>query len=785
MRYGVLGPLGLWRDGQWCAIEATKRRTLLALLLSAHGQMISADRLLDELWGEERPPTAAKVLQGYVSRLRRFVGENSLVTRKSGYRADGYQLIVQPGDVDADRFAELAEQGRLALERGEATTAIDRLEEALNLWRGPAFADVLPTPILTAELTSLRERRLAAGEYYADALMACGCHEQALAALRPITAENPLREGAHGRLMLALYRCGRQAEALATYRDLRRTLTSELGIDPSSPVQRLHERILAADPELPAPGARPVPRQLPHSSITFTGRAPEIAALADLLGRGGHGTMVIAAIVGTGGIGKSALAVHVANGVAARFPDGQLYVDLHGATTGVTPLDPRKALGWFLRSLGVGQTGTPQDSEEASARFRTTMAGRRMLVVLDNAATADQVGPLLPGGTGCAVLITSRRALTTLEGAAHLYLDALPDNEAIELLERLVGSDRIAGERDAAVALVRLCGGLPLALRITGARLAARPRLPLCAFAAHLADEQTRLDALQIGDLAVRASFLVSYEALRSCDELAARAFRLFGVLGGSDAGVPVVAAGLAEPAGVAEAALERLVDARLVQPPAPGRYGLHDLLRLFARDQARNEDTDAERRAALERVVRYYLSTAQRAMLILQPLLRGPCHRGGARATGPHSRGEARAWLETERVNLVAAVVQTDEEPEPLLSLGMSLCQVMHEFLDSRASYHDIRATQRVAVGAARRLGDRDGESRSLERLAAALIRLREYDEASECLAAAAQIFRSLGDLDAERRNLADLARARADAERRLPTPPAIGNEVAGQPRL
>jgi DNA-binding SARP family transcriptional activator len=783
MRYGVLGPLGLWRDGQWCAIEATKWRTLLALLLSAHGQMISADRLLDELWGEERPPTAAKVLQGYVSRLRRLVGENSLVTRKSGYRADGYQLLVQPGDVDADRFTELAEQGRRALEHGEATTAIDHLREALNLWRGPAFADVPPTPILTAELTSLEERHLAAGECYADALMACGCHEQALAALAPIAVDNPLREGAHGRLMLALYRCGRQADALAAYRHLRRTLIGELGIDPSSPVQRLHERILAADPQLLAPGASPVPRQLPHSSITFTGRAPEIAALGGLLGGGGHGTVVIAAIDGTGGIGKSALAIHVANRLAARFPDGQLYVDLHGATTGVTPLDPGKALGWFLRSLGVDQAGTPQDAEEASARFRTTMAGRRVLVVLDNAATADQVRPLLPGGTGCAVLITSRRALTTLEGATHLHLGALPDDQAIELLERLAGRDRIAGERDAAVALVGLCGGLPLALRITGARLAARPGLPLCAFAAHLADERTRLDELQIGDLAVRASFQVSYEALKSSDEHAARAFRLLGVLDGPDAGVPVVAAGLAEPAAVAEATLERLVDARLVQPLTPGRYGLHDLLRLFARDQARAEDTDAERRAALERAVRYYLGTAQHAMLVLQPLVKGPCHRGGgARAAGPRSRGEARAWLETERVNLVAAVVQTAEEPEPLLSLGMSLSQVMYEFLHSRASYHDIRATQRVAMDAARRLGDRDSESWSLERLAGALVRLREYDEACECLSAAAKISRALGDLDAERRNLADLARARADAERQVTMPPVIGNEVAGR---
>ena len=782
MRYGVLGPLGLWRDGQWCTVDATKWRTLLALLLSAHGQMISADRLLDELWGEERPPTAAKVLQGYVSRLRRLVGENSLLTRKSGYRADGYQLVIQPGDLDADRFVELAEQGRRALERGEATTAIDRLREALELWRGPAFADVPPTPILTAELAGLRERHLVAGEYYADALMACGCHDQALAALGPIAADNPLREGAHGRLMLALYRCGRQADALAAYRDLRQTLTVELGIDPSSPVQRLHERILAADPKLLAPAASPVPRQLPHSSITFTGREPEIAALRDLLCRGGHGTVVISAINGIGGIGKSALALHVANRLAERFPDGQLYVDLHGATTGVTPLKPEKALGWFLRSLGADQSGPPQDAEEASARFRTTMAGRRMLVVLDNAATADQVRPLLPGGTGCAVLITSRRALTTLEGAVHIHLGALHDEQAIELLERLVGGDRIAGERDAAIALIHLCGGLPLALRITGARLAARPGLPLCAFAEHLADERTRLDQLQIGDLAVRASFQVGYEALKGNDGLAARAFRLLGVLDGPDAGVPVVAAGLGKPDAVAEATLERLVDARLVQLLTPGRYGLHDLLRLFARDQARLERRGAERRVALERAVRYYLSTAQLAMMALYPPPLGPCLLSdGVRAAGARGRGEARAWLETERVNLVAAIIQTDDEPEPLLRLGMSLSQVMYGFLSSRSFYHDVRATQRVALNAARRLGDQDGEAWSLERLAGALVRLREYDEACECLSAAVEIFRSLGDLDGEQRSLANLARARADAEH-VTISTGIGSEVAGR---
>ncbi|MDW6064921.1 NB-ARC domain-containing protein [Streptomyces sp. FXJ1.4098] len=367
-------------------------------------------------------------------------------------------------------------------------------------------------------------------------------------------------------------------------------------------------------------------------------------AVATEGGDGGGGRpVVIAAIDGTGGVGKSSLVIHAAHQLADRFPDGQLYVDLHGATAGLTALDPGEVLGRFLRALGVDGSTVPSSTDEASAQFRSLAAGRRLLVILDNAASVEQVRPLLPAGPGCSALVTSREMLTTLEGATHLHLDVLPRDQAVALLERIVGAERVRAEPEEAEAITRLCGGLPLALRIAGARLAARPGRPLRTLVTKLTDVRGRLDELSFGDLAVRTSFQVSYdgfrEGRRSDDLDAARAFRLLGALPGPDVSLPVATALLGLSESRTESALERLVDAQLLESPDSIRYHMHDLLRLFATERGEQEDSEAERSTAVARGLSCYLATAQQAVTLLDPLRPGRAPRRRRRRRGPAGR--------------------------------------------------------------------------------------------------------------------------------------------------
>lgn len=480
MKYQLLGPLGLWRDGAQVPLAPAKWRMLLAVLLCEANQLVSTDRLVEELWGAHPPQSVHKLLQGYVSRVRRALGDPSgdiLITHVHGYRAHGYRLVVQPGDTDAHRFTELVEEAGRDLESNTPKAAAERLAEALGLWRDAPFADVPPTPAVETETTRLVAAHTQARELLIEARLRLGHHEAVLGELQTMSAEHPLREALRGRLMLALYRSGRQADALAAYRNLHRRLAEDLGIEPGPPLQELHQRILAADTSLlleaeppaspgPAeaeriradPPAR-VPRELPHSTGAFLGRTGETSVLQEVLGRTERGRFAIAAIDGTGGVGKSALAIHMAHRLADRFPDGQFYVDLHGATVGLTPLEPGEVLGRFLSTLGVPRVAVPTNTEEAAAAFRSMVADRRVLVVLDNAAGVDQVRPLLPAGPGCAVLITSREMLTTLEGATHLHLGVLFHDQAMVLLERLLGADRVGAETAAADAIIRMCGG--------------------------------------------------------------------------------------------------------------------------------------------------------------------------------------------------------------------------------------------------------------------------------------------------------------------------------------
>ncbi|WP_119726836.1 AfsR/SARP family transcriptional regulator [Thermomonospora amylolytica] len=792
MRYRILGPLELWEGDRQVPLAPTKWRVLLAVLLVEANQMVSTDRLLEELWGERPPQSAAKLLQGYVSRVRQALDDRAgrlLVTHVQGYKAHGYRLVVAPDDVDAHRFEDLVEQGRRALGRNRPEEAGERLREALALWRDTPFADVPSTPAVEAETTRLAVSRLHAQELRIEVELRLGHHESVLDELEALAAANPLRESLRGQLMLALYRAGRQADALAVYQSLRDALVSELGIEPGPPLQELHLQILKGDatllevprpPETPrervaelSPPAAIVPRQLPRTKAAVIGRGGEISVIRKLLERDDGEGAAIVAIDGIGGVGKSALAIHSAHQVAARFPDGQLYVDLRGSTAGLAPLGAAEVLGRFLTALGVDARGIPGDVDDAAAMFRSLVADRRVLVVLDNAANADQVRPLLPAGPGCAVLITSREILTTLEGAAHVHLDVLFHDQAIALLEKLVGPERVAAERETADAIVQRCGGLPLALRIVGARLAARPGWPLSTIRDKLADAQTRLDELRVGDVTVRASFETSYEGLchggQDLDRDAARAFRLFGVVPGPDVSLPVATALLGVPAARAENALERLVDAHLLHSPSPLRYKMHDLLRLFAREAAECDEREDEREAALERLVRCYLATAQRAVSALglaRHLPERPVGDPSARPVRLADRTEATAWLETERENLLATVKQAATRSEHLARLAVWLTQPLQWFLYPRADVQELRHLNELAIRTARDLGDREGEAWGLNNMASVHWLCREYAEMRECLESAIAIWRAIGDRKGEQASLCNLADALAELE-------------------
>ncbi|MEU6548566.1 BTAD domain-containing putative transcriptional regulator [Streptomyces sp. NPDC046859] len=846
MRYRILGPLELWRDGQEVPLAPAKWRMLLAVLLCDANQLVSTDRLIAELWGARPPQSVNKLLQGYVSRVRRALGDESgdlLVTHVHGYRAHGYRLVVTPDEVDSHRFVELVKRGGQELGRNSADAAAALLGEALDLWRDVPFADVPPTPAVEAEASRLTASHTQARELRIEARLRLGRHEAVLDELEALIAEHPLREAMRGQFMLALYRSGRQADALAAYRQLRHRLAEELGIEPGPSLQQLHQRILTADASLllgPEPGPEPearaqsrtgsvrepvttlgpadrapetdpapsgrarpdrtrpnhtrqdrapagrteaaagipalVPRELPHVGSAFIGRASESSVLRKVLDRADDGHVAIAAIDGTGGVGKSALAIHTAHQLADRFPDGQFYVDLHGATVGLTPLEPGDVLGRFLSTLGLPQVAIPTNPDEAAATFRSMVADRRILVVLDNAAGVEQIRPLLPAGPGCAVLITSREILTALEGATHLHLGVLFHDQAMGLLERLLGPERVAADTEAADAIIRMCGGLPLALRIVGARLAARPSWPLSAFVERLTDAQGRLDEICVGDVSVRASFHASYHAIchgdNPTDQAAARAFRLLGVVPGSSMSLPAAAALLGVSTGPAEDALERLVDAHLLNSPAPARYQMHDLLRLFAREQVWAEEPEAERERALERVLRFYLGATRRAVGFLEvPSYfdrRAQEHVSADMAGTPglpaariRDQREAEAWLITERANLIATVLDALTQTDSTARLAVRLTELLQWYLYPYARARELWILGEAAVRTARRLGERESEAWALHNLSAVYWLHRQFDRMRQCLEAALVLWRATGDREGERRSLHNLADA------------------------
>ena len=661
---------------------------------------------------------------------------------------------------------------------------MDLLTEALGCWRGRALADVPPTQLITAEAGRLEESRVVAVELRAEASIACGRPAEVVSELARLVADWPLREKLWVLLMLALVGAGRQAEALEVYARARTVIADELGVDPGPELQNLYQQILNADGDqtlvtLPQPGsgrtagaAYQPPAQLPADLADFTGRGGQVDRLRGLLAGSGTdgnpGAVRVAAVVGAGGLGKTALAVHTAHLLASEFPDGQLYANLHGATE---PADPAEVLAWFLRALGAEPAQIPLEEEERAAHFRTRLTGKRVLIVLDDARDAAQVRPLLPGSASAAVLVTARRRMPELAGSMVLDLDVLPQDEARTLFVLVVGEDRAIAEPAATDDVLAACAGLPLAIRIGGARLAARGSWTVRTLADRLADERRRLDELRVGNLAVRASFEVSFASLPGSEAPGgvdpARAFRLLGLWTGRSVSLAAAAALLGEDEYPAADALDVLVDANLLESRAPDRFRFHDLLRVYAADRARTQETEEAREVAIARVLTWYSHSIEAAAAMISahhprvPL--GPV----PDAVHPlefATLETALAWCEAERAGLIAAtrLAATSGFHE----IAWKLPAAAMSFYYRRSYWGDWVTTHQIGLASARAIADRLGEAWMLNSLGMAY-GVQRMEEAVGCFEQALSIYRELGDERGEARAANNVAQAYVDLRR------------------
>ncbi|MFG1966206.1 tetratricopeptide repeat protein [Nonomuraea sp. NPDC049028] len=610
MDFRILGTLELWNGGSPVPLTAPKQRALLAILLIKAGRPVPVERLVDELWGATPPRSVESTLHSLISRLRGR-GVATLVREPGGYR-----LGLEGATLDARVFEWLAVQARELAEAGRLEHAARRFREALDLWRAPALADAPESPMIEAERARLDGLRLAVFEEYADTLAGLGRHAQVAGELRALLAEHPLRESLWARMIAALDRSGQPREALAAYGEARRVLAEELGLDPGSELRRLQAGILRRENKREnkredGRAARgPISPQLPPDLAQFTGRGTALRELTALM-RTAPGT--VAVVSGMPGVGKSAFAVHWAHRMAKRFPDGQIFIDLRGHRP-QEAITPRKALDRFVRALGMPPEQVPAGEDELATAYRTLLAGRRVLVVLDNAADPEQVEPLLPGTDGCLALVTSRNRLSGLalrHVTRTIDLDILAEPEAVALLAAVIGP-RADAEPAAVAELADQCGQLPLALRIAAAHLAGHPNRRVATYLADLT-ERGRLNALRLGDVpatAVRATFDLSYQALAEADQIA---FRRLGLVPGSGFTAQALAAMLDVSAAQARTHLDALRAASLIHPhrsrPRQERYQLHDLLLDYARDRAQAEDAPPIREESVRRLLEWYLT--------------------------------------------------------------------------------------------------------------------------------------------------------------------------------
>lgn len=668
MEFNVLGPVQVRVDGRPITLGERKQRLVLAALLLEPNRLVPVGRLVDLLWRESPPSSARRIVQAHLSRLRTTLFRASQESTGPDEvalvrRGPGYVLTCDPQQIDAHRFRALLDH---AWRSDDLREKLNLLHRALALWQGPALADAATDDVREELCRGLNEARLAAIEERFDAELRLGHDGRLIDELTDLTVRHPFRQRLTGFLMLALYRAGRAAEALTVYSRVRQLLNTELGLEPSAELKRMQVSILREDPTLyDHPIHRPtgaatvaVPSQLPADVPDFVGRAGELRRLSALSagsGANGSGAPPVAIVTGFAGVGKTALAVHWAHRVADQFPDGQLYVHLRGHTPG-PPVSPEQALTSLLRALGTEGRQVPADLASAAALYRTQVARRRIVVVLDDASSAEQVRPLLPGSPTCAVVVTSRSRLDSLvarEGARQLSLGALSADEAHDLIRHICGPGRVRAAPNTAASLARLCGHLPLALRIATTNVVSGQHANIAEYVARIATGD-RLEELQLmGDegAGVSAALERSYIALSAP---ARQLFRMFGVVPGSDCPAEALPALAGTTAALADRQLRQLTDVNLVERLG-GRIGMHVLVRCYAERRLVEEDGPERRRQAMERLLQWYLARAEAAVRGLGP----PAASDQPLGALPASRSSAQTWLRAERANLVALVLR------------------------------------------------------------------------------------------------------------------------------
>jgi len=724
----LLGPVDAVVEGTVRAISGGRRKAVLAVLALHPGRPVSTDRLVEYAWGDRAPSTAAQTVRNHVAYLREVLGSRAAIVARDG----GYALDLPLGggegtaNTDVGRAESLIVLGEQAADPAEG---VRLLRSSLALWRGPSLVDVADGDWLRQHADRLDEWRLRTVQTLVDLRLALGEHAGVVPELERLTGLHPYRENLHRQLMLALYRAGRQAEALSAYQRLRRAMNDELGLDPSPDLRELEAAILRQDSGLRAPSDRPA--QLPPAARLFAGRAAELERL-DEIRTDAHRAVVI--VAGTAGVGKTTLALRWAHAAAAGFPDGQIYLNLRGFDADDAVVGPAEGIRGLLEALRVPMSELPVEFEAQAARYRAVLAGRRTLIVLDNARDEDQVRPLLAGGPGSLVLVTSRNRLIGLiatEGAYSLNLDLLTAAESRLMLEQRLGVARVAGEPRAVEEIIGRCAGLPLALAVAAARGASYTSLPLAEVARQLRGE---LKSFEGGDRAtdVRVVLSWSYRTLRPA---AARVFRLVGWAPGPDISVTAVAHLADRPVEETRSLLAELTRVHLMTESVPGRYSFHDLLRAYARELSRDEDGES-----VGRLLDHYLRTAHAAALLLYPrwdrLDLGPA--------GAEPLDDAAAWFAAEQPTLLAAVEWAAANGWD--AYAWQLAWVSTTYLLRRGNWDELTALQRTALAAAERLGDHVGQGHCRRAMAMCCERWGRLDEAAAHYRAALVAYAEVG---------------------------------------
>ncbi|RSM57797.1 hypothetical protein DMB66_31750 [Actinoplanes sp. ATCC 53533] len=756
----LLGPVDLAVGGVARRVSGLRRKALLAVLALDAGSVVGTDRLIDIVWDGTPPSTALNTLQRHVSRLRADFGAPGVIAGRS----HGYALELPDDATDLAVAERLISEGRRSPDPADRAS---RLRGALDLWRGQPLADVTGLRWLAEQAAHLDQVELAAREAFTDARLALGEHTSLVPELERLASRHPYREQIHSQLILALYRSGRQADALGAYRRLRVSLADDLGVVPSPALRKLEAAVLRQDAVLDLPATpvtvRPaggVPAQLPAAVPGFTGRRRPLKQLDALLTapvRAGNQAMAIATLCGSPGVGKSALAVHWAHQTAGLFPDGQLYVNLRGFEAEGRAVEPATAVRGFLDAFAVPAQRIPADLDAQAALYRSVLAGKRVLVLLDNARDAAQVRPLLPATPGCLVLITSRDQLTPLvaaEGARPVPLDVLSVAEARDLLTARLGAEQAGAEPAAADEIIERCARLPLALAVVAARAAVRPDVPLSAIAAELHEFADSLEPFDGGDPAtdVRTVFSWSY---RTLSVAAARLFRLLGLHPGPDISRAAAASLGGCTAAAARPLLAELTGAHLLTEHRPGRYTFHDLLRAYAKSLVDAAGRDEARR----RMFDHYLHSADAAARQMdghrQSVVAEAAH-PGVSPEPPADYGQALDWYTAERAVLLAVADAAARTGFP--GHSWRIAWTMMDFLDIHSYWHDLIAVQSVALGAARRLRDDVGQAHAHWGLARAYAKLDRPDDATENFGHTLRLFDHAGDRTGQAQTLLNL---------------------------